>query len=388
MSATRCLKLAFLSLSGPLLGLSGLWVLPSLGLVFGSGCGGDEAGVKCVDQVCVAGEAAVCVGQEVRTCASDGEAYAYAMCSSQQRCEGGACLPKQCTTIGEATCATPTSVRRCADDGSKFETFSCGTGETCRDGACAPTSCTTDPDRCTTNGYLRCASGSWTQSTCPASEVCSIDEASGTTARCLPTRCTPWATRCDGDVAKTCDSRGASEAEKVCGDDEVCRQGQCQARVCGDSTPTDTVSDTSDVSDTNEPTSQLIFTLDGVAIAFDQNSYADFGGGPRRLTIRASRSTSFLEIQLQPSNAIVSGSYSSEVVNPVRVIACYKGTGIVGDFDDCPEGTTHRSTAYAINVTRNDGAGGRVEGTFSLTLEDKNTDAIVLGNGQINVRYR
>lgn len=354
--------------------------------VLGAACGGDEAGTPCVDALCQPGEAAVCVGQELRTCAPDGRSYVYQACSVQQRCEGGQCVPKTCTTIGQATCATPTSVRRCADDGSGFTTTDCASGETCRDGACAKTSCTTDADICTTNGFLKCSGGSWQQSTCPASQVCSLD---GGVARCLPARCTPWATRCDGDVAKTCNARGSGEVEVACAKDEVCRSGQCQALVCGDSPTSDVVSDTSGLPDTSDPTSQLIFTLDGVATTFDQNAFAAFDGGPRRLTIRASRSQTFLEIYLQPSNATVSGSYSSEVFNPVRLTACYKATlGVVGEFADCPEGTTHRATGYVINLTRNEGPGGRVEGTFTLTMQDRNTDTIVLSNGQINVRYR
>lgn len=353
-------------------------------LVLVAACGGDESGDPCVDTVCVPGEAAVCSGQAVRACSSDGKAFTYTECSSQQRCEAGACVPKQCTTIGQSTCATVTSVRRCADDGSGFTTVECGSGETCRDGACAPTACTSsDADRCTTNGTLKCVSGAWAQATCPANQLCSLD---GVVARCLAARCTPWATRCDGETALTCDARGATEVATLCGEDEVCKDGRCQLRVCGETIIND-VGDTTD-GDTTPVTSQFLFTLDGAVQTFDQNAYADYDGGSRQLTIRASRTNDFLEIYLKPSNATVDGSYSSEVFNPVRLIACYKGIGPAATFEDCPAGTTHKATAYAINITRNDGAGGRVLGTFTLTLSDINTDTITLSGGQIDVRYR
>lgn len=353
-------------------------------LLLAVGCGGDDTGAPCVDTVCVAGEAAICSGQEVRTCAADGKRFVYTSCSSQQRCQDGACVPKQCTTIGQATCASPTSVRRCADDGGGFTTTDCTSGETCRDGACVPTACTSSaPDRCTTHGHLKCVNGAWSQSTCPTTQVCSLD---GTVARCLPTRCTPWAARCDGDTALLCDARGATEVATVCGDDEVCREGRCQARVCGDTT----VADATDTTDTDvvSTTSQLLFTLNGTVVSFDQNAYAEFDAGARRLTIRASRNNDFLELYLQPSTATVDGSYSSEVFNPVRLIACYKGVGPTASSLDCPAGTTHQSSAYAINITRNDGTGGRIVGTFSLTVRDTNSDTLTLSGGQIDVRYR
>ena len=348
------------------------------------GCGEEDSGPPCVDQICTSGEAAVCSGQAVRTCASDGRSFSYAACSAQQRCDAGACVPKQCTTIGQATCASPTSVRRCADDGAGFTTTECASGETCRDGTCAPTVCaTSEPDRCTTNGFLRCASGSWTQSTCPNNQVCALD---GTVARCLPAQCSPLAKRCDGDTAKTCDARGASEVAETCGEEQVCKDGRCQLRLCGETIVND-VSDTSD-GDVAPTTSQLLFTLNGSVVTFDQNAYADFDAGQRRLTMRATRNTDFLELYLQPSNATVDGSYSSEVFNPVRLTACYKGVGPVGNFTDCPAGTTHKSSAYVITITRNDGAGGRIVGTFTLTLADINTDTITLDAGQIDLRYR
>lgn len=369
--------------AGPIRGTKRAWAVMAMALAYG--CGGDETNEPCVAMVCTPGEAAVCAGQEVRTCAADGKSYSYATCSAQQRCDAGQCVPKQCTTIGQATCASPTSVRRCADDGSGFTTTSCASGETCRDGTCAPTVCAAnEPDRCTTNGALKCVSGGWTQSTCPSGQVCSLD---GTTARCLPTKCTPWATRCGGDTALTCDPRGATELATVCAGDSVCRLGHCQLRVCGDA-PTPDTSDTSSEVDSSPTTSQVLFTLDGAVTTFDQNAYAEFDGGKRRLTIKAEKGTSWLEVYLQPSNATVDGSYSSDVFNPVRLIACYKGIGTASTFTDCPEGTTHKAIAYTINVTRNEGPGGRIVGSFTLTLEDKNTDTITLSAGQIDVRYR
>jgi hypothetical protein len=353
--------------------------------VLASACGDDES--NCVKRLCEPASEPVCVGQSVRTCAADGAGYEYAQCSAQSRCEAGACTPRVCTTIGQATCLSPISVQRCADDGSKFETIACGTGELCKDGVCAASECTTEADRCTNKGYLTCAAGEWTQETCPVGTLC-LTTAEGR-AYCGARVCTPQTARCDGATSLVCDARGTTEAATPCGASEACRSGHCQPAVCGDSAGD---LDTVDVSEPDvsepEPESQLVFTLNGATTTFDQSAYASFDGGERMLVVKGSKSTRDLEVRFKPASPTVTGSFSSAIFNPVRVIICYDAGGSAGTLDACPGGFTHQSKDYTVEVTRNDGPGGRFEATFSVTLEDENRDTIELKNGQIGVKYR
>jgi hypothetical protein len=148
------------------------------------------------------------------------------------------------------------------------------------------------------------------------------------------------------------------------------------------------VTDTADTSEViGEPDSEILFTLNGQAQTFDISAVALFDAGDRQVTVKASKSTRRLELRFNPANMTIQGTFSSEIFNPVKVLVCYDDGGEPAGFFDC-EGFTHRSVAYDVVVTRNDGQGGRFEATFETTLEDVNTDTITLTAGQINVRYR
>lgn len=355
------------------------------------GCGGDE-GDKCVATVCdPALHQTGCWGNSVQACAADGKAFVYTACGRQQRCDAasGRCVARTCTTLGEATCATVTEVERCRDDGSGFDRIPCASGVICRDGRCVPSSCTSDPDRCTTHGLVTCENASWVQQNCPVSEIC-VESETGF-ARCQPTVCTPEERRCVGSEVRVCGPRGAVETTIACAEDEVCVNGFCQAEVCGsDGVGPDVaeVSDVTDVSDTEpEPESRIVFTLNGVAETFNISAFAIFDAGDRQVTVKASKSTRAIELRFNPANQTVQGTFSSEVFNPVKVLICYDDGGQPADFLDC-EGFSHRSVAYDVVVTVNDGEGGRFEATFEATLEDVNTDTTRLSAGQINVKYR
>jgi len=350
-----------------------------------TGCGEDD-GKVCAQSLCDPGEAPVCDGFQIRRCAAGGKSYSYSDCGAQERCSGGACVPRACTTPGEASCVSPKSVKLCKEDGSAFETIACGSGETCRDGACVPETCVGAGDRCTNGGFLRCVTAAWQQTNCAGGEVC-VQE--GTTARCRAPVCTPMSARCDGATALSCDARGRSETATACA--EACRSGRCQVEVCDDGGDTDVVdtSDGSETTDTVNLASEVIFTLNGVTSTFDQNAFVTFDAGARTLTVKASKSTRSVAIQFAPANATLSGTFSSEVFNPVKVTVCYDaGGGVAGTFSRCEGAFTHESTAYSVQITKNEGAGGRFEATFEATLVDKNTDAIKLEDGQVGVKYR
>lgn len=358
----------------------------------GAGCGEDDP--KCVATVCdPATFGQVCLGHAVQSCAADGERFVYTACGAQQRCEASgasaSCVARTCTTLGQSKCVSVTDIERCKDDGSGVETISCGTAETCKDGACIPNECAdSDPDHCSNNGFLTCTNADWVQNNCPVGNLCTLQD--NGVARCNPTVCTPEARRCDGASVRVCDARGAVETTIACKGDEVCIDGFCQAEVCGATTPdASDVSETTDTIETEtvEPESKIVFTLNGVANTFDISAFATFDAGERQVTVKASKSTKQLELRFKPANMTIAGSFSSEIFNPVKVVVCYDTGGSVASFDDCV-GFTHRSVAYDVVVTKNEGQGGRFEATFSATLEDQNTDTITLSAGQINVKYR
>lgn len=351
-----------------------------------AGCGGDD-GDECVERLCEAStHGAVCVGHAVQTCAPDGRSYLYAACGAQQRCEAGACVARACTTLGEATCLSPTSAQRCRDDGSGFDTIACGGEELCKDGACVPSVCAGAGERCTNGGFLTCQSAAWVQDNCPVGQLCELSGSGD--ARCVPRSCVPEARRCDGDSVRVCDARGGVESVEACARGEVCVEGFCQPPVCGaGDTPDAEVVDTVDTAETSEPDSEILFTLSGAATTLGQSAFATFDAGDRQLTVKASQSLRSIELRFAPANATVSGVFSSEIFNPVKVLVCWDSGEAAADFDDCA-GFTHRSATYDVTVTRNDGPGGRFEATFTATLEDENTDTIQLQSGQINVKYR
>ena len=354
-----------------------------------AGCGEDD-GNPCVQSLCdAASHGAVCVGHAVQTCAADGRSFVYTACGAQQRCAGGVCVARECTSLGEATCLSPTTVERCRDDGSGYDSIPCGAEDICKDGACVPSVCAGAGDRCTNGGFVTCTDAAWVQENCPVGQLCELGGSGA--ARCVPKACPAETRRCDGDSVRICDARGGAETVLACASGEVCVDGVCQAAVCGgggatDADITDGV-DTIDTAETSEPDSEILFTLGGVATTLGQSAFATFDAGDRRLTVKASQSLRSLEIRFEPANATVSGAFSSEVFNPIKVLVCYDSGQSPADFSDC-EGFTHRSTAYAVTVTRNDGPGGRFEATFTATLEDQNTDTIQLQSGQINVKYR
>lgn len=370
-------------MAGKALLLVALLASPGLG-----GCGGDD-GDPCVERLCdAATHGAVCVGHAVQTCAPDGRSFLYAACGAQQRCEAGACVARACTTLGEASCLSPTSAQRCRDDGSGFDTIPCGDEAVCKDGACVPSTCAGSGDRCTNNGFVSCKSAAWVQENCPVGQLCELGGSGA--GRCVPKACVPEARRCDGDSVRICDARGGVETALACAEGETCVQGFCQRPVCGADTPDPDAADTSetfDTAETSEPNSEILFTLSGAATTLGQSAFATFDAGDRQLTVKASQSFRRLELRFAPANQTVSGVFSSEVFNPVKVLVCWDGGETPASFDDC-EGFTHRSVAYEVTVTRNDGPGGRFEATFTATLEDENTDTIQLQSGQINVKYR
>lgn len=357
------------------------------------GCGEDSV-ASCVASLCDPTEAATCSGNDVRRCVG-GTAYSYTSCGAQQRCDASGaaatCVPRQCTTLGVATCRTPTMIEQCREDGSGVDTFDCGTGERCIDGACVPQVCGADPDVCTTNGFLRCASGAWQTSGCAPGQICSL--AAGV-ASCGPRVCAPGTHRCvdagASTSARACNALGTLETGTTCGAGEVCVEGRCQDEVCGVDTPDATGSDASDAADAPEPEAQITFKLGGQTFVMNQSAFAAFDEGTRALTLRGARSSRELHIILENARSTLTGHFTDTEFSTVRVVVCWNDGGQTQTFDRCPEGFTHQSSAYVVDITTNPGPNlpGRVVGTFSATVNDQNGDPTAIVDGNFSLGFR
>ncbi|MFO0745641.1 MAG: hypothetical protein U1F43_08205 [Myxococcota bacterium] len=367
--------------------IAALFGLVASGLVAAQGaCGGDD-GKTCKATLCDPGEAAVCSGNDVRSCAGDGKRYVYTSCGAQQRCDAAsgpaACVPRQCTNLGVASCASPTSVVKCLDDGSATETTECSGGERCNDGVCAPTTCSGNDAICTAHGFLSCQGGVWTSGACGAGQVCSRVNGGAT---CGAPVCTPGTFRCEGESSRACDARGTVETGTSCGKTEVCVDGRCQAEVCGVDVPDATTTDTS--GDTSEPQSEISFKIGTATSIFDQTAIAEFDSGTKTLTLRADRAPRAIRIILENARATATGTFSDTVFSTTKVTICYDDGGAPQTFDRCPDGYTHQSSTYSLDITSNAGVGSRVVGTFATTVNDENGDPTALVDGTFTLNYR
>jgi len=358
------------------------------------GACGEDTAATCVASLCDPGVAKTCSGNDVRRCV-DGTRYDYTACGAQQRCDasGGdaTCVPHQCTTLGVATCRTPTTIEQCREDGSGVDTFACGTGERCMDGACVSQVCGADGDVCTTNGYLRCQAGAWQTTSCSPGEICSL--AAGV-ASCGPRVCEPGVQRCvdagDRASARACNARGTVETGTTCAAGEGCVAGRCQAQVCGQDTPDATSGDTGEVADAPATEQQITFRIGGETIVMNQSAFVAFDDGSRTLTLRAARSTRQLRILFENSRSTLTGRYTDTEFSTVRVVVCWNDGGAAQTFDRCPAGFTHQSSAYVVDITQNPGPNlpGRVEGTFSATVNDENGDPTSILDGNFSLGFR
>ena len=352
-----------------LLGLAGLLA----GVSLTAGCSPDDGGPGCVDRLCDPTTFTTgCFGNSLWKCAGDGLSYAFTPCNNQERCDASSapatCSIRVCTTPGVSTCL------------NAVERETCASGSACRDGECVPNDCTTGEDVCTTNGFLTCVQGAWQGTTCPTGQVCLM---SGGIPSCAPKRCTPLAARCQDRNVYTCDALGATETETPCADGEVCLGGICQPPVCGATAPTDVIG-----SEVTEGTAEIRFSVNGTVRVLDLNAQAVFTEAGRRLVISATRNNRRVEIRLAPTTTLVTGGWDSDIFNPTLATICYTD-GLTGDgVGDCEAPFTHREGAYKVTIQRNDGVGGRVQGTFEVTMTDVNRDELVLSGGSFSVTHR
>lgn len=353
-----------------------------------AGCGDGDGGEACVARLCdPATFGTRCLGASLWRCADDGLSHVFSPCNAQERCDGSVsparCTVRACANPGVSTCVNAVERETCLADGSGRQRESCPSGESCRDGACVASNCIGSEDRCTTNGFLRCVSGMWQQTTCPRGEVC---VAAGGVPACAAPRCVPNGVRCEDRKVYVCDGLGASEEAFPCADGEICVAGVCQRPVCGVVAPTE---DASGGGEVIEAPAEIRLSVGGVVESLTLDAQATYTQVGRRLTLTARRGLKQLQINLAPITEVATGAWDSEIFNPTKVTACWNdGGGSEAGVGDCEAPYTHASSTWKVSITKNGGLGARVEGTFAFDMADINRDPLAVRDGSFSVVYR
>ena len=196
----------------------------------------DDGSVNCEDQdancqegACVPNQGCIpscegeACGENSDGCGGDCGCDVGEFCSEGDLCEKQTCVPNEPMCDGEI--ATTCDAQGAGPD-TEAQTQDCSlTNETCNDGACE---CTPD---CTgkTCGSDGCGG------TCGSG--CKIDEYCAANQVCQQQTCVPNEPICDGEIATTCDAKGAGPDTGVttqnCADtDQTCAEGQCVSLGC------------------------------------------------------------------------------------------------------------------------------------------------------------
>lgn len=192
-----------------------------------------------IEQVCEPGSRR-CEGDTVLACNDAGTSELAIACADLPACAespfGCACALGECTERvcrPGATRCDGQDVLTCAPDGQReVRTATCTDGETCQGGECLDASCTPGETRCAGETLLTCDfAGTW------SFEDCALLNAyceSSVTPSCEPWLCEPGSRTCTANLASVlvCDERGASTRRTDCGDGEYCRSGACLPQVC------------------------------------------------------------------------------------------------------------------------------------------------------------
>ncbi|TVR03877.1 MAG: hypothetical protein EA398_03745 [Deltaproteobacteria bacterium] len=141
------------------------------------------------------------------------------------------CLPQVCRP-GSITCEDDTTLRLCNDRGNDASASACDPGLVCAEddeGArCSARRCEDGALRCGSPGHVeRCEEDAWVRE-----ETCGDDESCRSGA-CEPRICVPFTIRCLSDGSREiCAPSGLQHDPFPCGDGETCTEGVCRPRIC------------------------------------------------------------------------------------------------------------------------------------------------------------
>ena len=373
-------------------------------MVFASGCGSEEP-AECVASQCGEGQTA-CFGTAFASCSAEG-AWQISSCGAASTCNPAtkACEARKCSKPGVGTCTATDKVSLCSDDGSYTEEVACGSGETCTGGACLKTECTQATKACaygTDGPVVMVCDGTWKVDTeCAADQLCKEDSGM---AQCTARACVPDARGCDGDVAVVCSGSGAMETRTSCAANQVCQNGACVAKLCGDVPSSEpdaaTEGDGSGETDSGpveedvlipppDPIAMVEFDIGNIHHTFDLNAQAMYITGDSMLVILGQSGVRQFELRIAPIDPDDVGNWTDTGDSEVGVLFCYND-GVSDDqpFGGCQVGFTHASIEYDVTIEGNNGKGSWVKGAFSTTLVNSLNEQVRLQNGTFNVIFK
>ncbi len=363
-------------------------------------------------QVCVP-NSVQCVGEFLATCNDTGTDQTTLSClGGSKYCSDGqapGCNDSICPSVGHRTCADESTVSACV--AGAMENTACAAGEVCEAGTCAAASCTDGDTLCGYGAVLTCADGVFVSSACAAGEVCLVEEGA---AGCTSRVCEPGTRTCrdaDGDgvdeLAQVCnlDGTGANaELEVNCADTlGVCVNGWCtcsteavsteaEDTTGGEGLDLDAVSGldisvaVTDVSiEQDLPPLEVPDTaearINGSKISFDSYANANFvapepGAEGGMLAIILVSGVNKVELQIGPVPEGWTGALTESTGGAITGFMGYNdGTGGEGVDFKWGAGTFQKGGgidyggSYSVEVTVNEGPGGRVQGEFDGILQ-------------------
>ena len=195
----------------------------------------------CVNHICRDTQEPVCKAgakrcsadmREIEQCSDGYEFVTIQKCSADESCDSAVCIPNDCEE-GTKRCNDNT-VEICTN--RQFVDFStCGSDEICDEsvGKCVKQSvCVDGVKRCSSEGNIEiCENGDWIQAMgCPKASPCqqaTLD--CGSTVK----TCSDNERKCaDAHTLLTCVNDNWSES--LCGENEICSNGECREQTCGD----------------------------------------------------------------------------------------------------------------------------------------------------------
>jgi hypothetical protein len=388
-------------------------------LLMACGDGGDSA---CVTSLCEPGETR-CAINYVAQCNADGTAWDYSPCGTVQYCTdtgaGAACASRTCTNLGGGYCLDSATLELCPENGAEKSTVACASNQICpisgsgNAGVCVDAECEAGASMCGHRSTLLCEGGVWIATNCGGEEICDIVDGAAT---CIPRTCVPQTAWCDGNVASLCDAEGRKVSSSTCGGGQVCKDGFCQAAVCGiddipgANDPVDTPSDAgagggvdgagAEAGPTEpevvipplQKTPKVTFNIGGVPQTFDLNARAIYVNADKLLKIEGGKGVRKLEINIAGVDITTVGGWKESDLTEISVAVCYyDGSNkpfVGGACGGDAGGFTFIATAYDVIIDKNNGPDSYVEGTFSSTMESANGEVLEFTDGVIDVLFK
>lgn len=386
-----------------------------LPVVFAMACGSDD-GKKTEEPLCLTTlpdcPSSTCLGRVVRNCSEDGTEYQYELCFNSM-CKNGLCQSAPCFEPDKSECVGPTTRRMCLPTMSAETEVECEAGSICVAGACVPSACSPNAKACGWKATLVCAADgtSWQNTACTENQYCDPDSFACTDMNAFCVDNPGGATCVDLQTAGVCNNLGKL-VTSTCTGDQVCVDGFCQEKVCGKSYGSPTEDTTSpdqtqlpDITDTTSidqaDTTVELPPLDipplekpakawvtitggmfsGEKISFTSGKSANYVVKDTDLQIGMAKGMYLLELHFQGIEEGVVGHFTSAEPGSVAVLILFND----GTNEQTEVQWEFQASAYDVTLDAFEAVGGRVQGSFSGTLQSEGGEVLELTDGYFDV---